>query len=502
MGALREDLKSLLFGDLLAGITVALVLIPQSIAYADLAGMPPHTGLLAAALPAITASFFASSPYLQTGPVALTSLLSFGVLSQLATPATANYISLAASLALFVGVFRVLIGVFHFGQIAYLISQPVLLGFTTAAALLIILSQLPKSLGIDIGDRSVVNGAIYSLSQPQNWFWPAVLIAAISIAIITVGRSLHKLFPGIPLTVGLGLFASTFLPYDGTIVGDFPGFLPRLSLHLPGSSLPSIVLSAFVIALVGFAEPATIARSYSTLDKIPWNANREFISQGMANITAGVAGSFPVGGSFSRTSINRLAGARSRFSGLVTGCAVLAFAPFSHILSNLPTAVLGGIVIAAVLNLIKFQELWRLKAYSLPQACIGWITFFACFFLAPRIDIAILSGIGIAVVHHLRREQQLVIESWFYGNAVHIKPKGVLWFGSIANFESELQHLLRRHKEADQLILHLEGLGRIDLSAAVSLSSIMKTAKESGIEVSIENVPPMAKAWSRRLWRQ
>lgn len=501
MESLKGDLKSIFPGDLLAGVTVALVVIPQSIAYADLAGMPPYTGLLAAALPAIAASFFSSSPYLQTGPVALTSILSFGVLSQLAPPSSANYISLAASLALLVGVFRVLIGVFRFGQIAYLISRPVLLGFTTAAALLIILSQLPKSLGIDIGDRSVVNGAIFCISQPQNWFMPAVLVAALSIAIIAVGRCIHKLFPGIALAVVLGLVASASFSYGGTTVGDIPSILPRLSLHIPWPSLPSIALSAFVIALVGFAEPASIARSYSTLDKIPWNANREFISQGIANITAGAVGGFPVGGSFSRTSINRLAGARSRFSGLITGCTVLAFAPFSHILSNLPTAVLGGIVIAAVLNLISFKELWHLKSYSTPQACIGWVTFFACFLLAPRIDIAILAGIGIAVAHHLRREQRLVIESWFYDNSVHIKPKGVLWFGSIANFETELQHLLNRHREAEKVILHLEGLGRIDLSAAVSLWDIVNTAKESGIEVRIENVPPMAKAWSKRLWR-
>lgn len=232
MESLKGDLKSIFPGDLLAGVTVALVVIPQSIAYADLAGMPPYTGLLAAALPAIAASFFSSSPYLQTGPVALTSILSFGVLSQLAPPSSANYISLAASLALLVGVFRVLIGLFRFGQIAYLISRPVLLGFTTAAALLIILSQLPKSLGIDIGDRSVVNGAIFCISQPQNWFMPAVLVAALSIAIIAVGRCIHKLFPGIALAVVLGLVASASLSYGGTTVGDIPSILPLSLIHI------------------------------------------------------------------------------------------------------------------------------------------------------------------------------------------------------------------------------------------------------------------------------
>jgi SulP family sulfate permease len=120
-------LKSLSLGDILAGISVALVVIPQSLAYAELAGMPAYTGLLAAALPSVTAALFVASPYLQTGPVALTSLLTFGVLSQLATPGTASYMSLAASLALFVGMFRLLIGVLRFGSLAGLVCQPVLL---------------------------------------------------------------------------------------------------------------------------------------------------------------------------------------------------------------------------------------------------------------------------------------------------------------------------------------------------------------------------------------
>ncbi|MDH3604792.1 MAG: SulP family inorganic anion transporter, partial [Candidatus Tectomicrobia bacterium] len=308
--------KSVSLGDILAGISVALVVIPQSLAYAELAGMPAYTGLLAAALPSVTAAFCVSSPYLQTGPVALTSLLTFGVLSQLATPGTADYISLAASLALFVGMFRLLIGVFRFGSIAYLISQPVLIGFTTAAALLILSSQLPKSLGIDAGDRSVVNGALYSLSHPQDWVWPAILIAAASIAIMMLGRRLHNLFPGVLVAVLLGLVVTAFLPYHGATVGNIPSVLPQLTFDFPWTHLPSITLGGFIIALVGFAEPASIARSYATLDKIPWSAHQEFISQGVANITAGLVGGFPVGGSFSRTSVNRLAGAKSPISGL------------------------------------------------------------------------------------------------------------------------------------------------------------------------------------------
>ncbi len=494
--------KHFSLGNLLAGISVAFIVIPQSVAYAELAGMPPYTGLLAAALPSITAAFFVSSPYLQTGPVALTSLLTFGVLTQSAAPGTSDYMALAASLALIVGVFRVLIGVLHMGQLAFLISQPVLQGFTTAAALLIICTQLPKTLGMDSGDRGVIEGAIFSLSRPQDWFTPAVLVALVSIVIILLGRKLHRIFPGTLIVVLLGLAVAGWLPYNGEVLGEIPSVFPSLSLQVPWSNWPSIVLGGLIIALVGFAEPASIARQYAILDKIPWSSNREFISQGVANVTSGLVGAFPVGGSFSRTSINRLAGASSRTSGLITGCAVLAFAPFSHILAQLPTAVLGAVVITAVISLINFKELWHLRVYSRPQAIIGWLTLVACLVLAPRIDIAILLGIGVAVCHHLRREQQLVVDSWIYENVIHIKPKGVLWFGSIANFETKFRHLLSIHREAEGVVIQLEALGRIDLSAAISLSRLVQDAKKTGLAVSLENVPPMAKAWTQRLWKE
>jgi sulfate permease, SulP family len=296
--------------------------------------------------------------------------------------------------------------------------------------------------------------------------------------------------------------STAVLPYDGAMVGDIPSVLPQLTFAFPWAHLPSITLGAFIIALVGFTEPASIARSYATLDKIPWNAHQEFISQGVANITSGLVGGFPVGGSFSRTSVNRLAGAKSRVSGLVTGLCVLAFGPFSSFLSGLPTAVLSAIIIAAVLHLLKFKDLWQLRAYSKPQAYIAWLTFGACLVLAPRIDIAILLGIGISVAHHLRREQRLVINSWFYDSTIHIQPKGVLWFGSISSFESKVQHLLEEHRDADQITLHLEGLGRIDLSAAITLQELIKTAQKAGLKVNFENIPPMAVAWSRRLWQE
>ena len=158
-------------GDIVAGVSVALVALPQSLAYAELAGMPPQYGLFASALPSLLAALFVSSRYLQTGPVALTALLTFGALSGLQEPATADYIELAALLALLVGVVRVLLGFLRLGSVAYLLSEPVLAGFTTGAAILIVSSQIPRTLGVTRGDDGVLTEAAKAITDVGAWHW-------------------------------------------------------------------------------------------------------------------------------------------------------------------------------------------------------------------------------------------------------------------------------------------------------------------------------------------
>ncbi len=486
--------------DLLAGFSVALIAIPQALAYAELAGMPAYTGLYAVAFASIAAAFFASSPYLQTGPIATTSLLTLGVLSQLAEPFSPNYIALAGLLALIVGVIRLIFGIFKMGRIAYLMSQPVLMGFMSAAALLIIASQLPTSLGVNTQSSSILYNLLITVSQPNQWQADAILLSVFTVSLMLLGKKIHPLFPSVLIIVVVGILYSIFLPYSSALVGSIPQGFPSLSLNLPWQALPNLVLGGAVIAIVGFAEAASISRTYATLDRSIWNANKEFISQGAANLASGLFGGFPVGGSFSRSSVNRLAGAKTRWSGLVTGLTVLAFLPFTFLLADLPKAILGAIIIAAVRNLVRLKELWNLKNYSKTQAYIAWISFALTIVLAPRIDLAILIGIAMAIAHHLRREQQVYIDIWIYGSVLHVKPKGVLWFGSSAVVEEKLNEALARHKDATKLDLHLGGLGRIDLSAALMLKRLMADAEKAGLEVELVSVPPMARSWVERVW--
>ena len=391
--------------DLLAGLSVALVLIPQSMAYAKLAGLPPHIGLFASTLPLIAAALCASSPYLQTGPVAMTSLLTLGALTGLARPESADYLALAALLALVVGVTRLLLGVLRLGLVTYLMTDPVVTGFTSAAAILITCSQLPKALGVTAPDGGVLWRAGWSLGHPGDWEFMAILLAAVTMVLVLRGRRIHRFFPGALVAMTGGILCTEVMGYGGPTVGEVPTGLPTLGLDLPWDQLGSVVVAGVVIALVGFAEAASISRVFATEERQRWSADREFISQGLANVAGAVTGAFPVGGSFSRSSLNRLAGARTRWSGLVTGIVVLAFLPFADVLETLPRAVLGGVVIAAVLGLIQPRKLLGLARASTGDGVVTLGTFAATLALAPRVDRAVLVGIMLALAVRARRRR-------------------------------------------------------------------------------------------------
>ena len=478
--------------DLVSGFSVALVLIPQAMAYAELAGLPSRHGLFAAAVAPIAAAFFASSPYLQTGPVALTALLTMGALVPLAPPGSAEYVRLAALLALVVGIARVSVGVLKGGWISYMMSRPMLDGFTSGAAILIVSSQLPGAAGVLAPSGGVLPRAFWTLAHPGSWEAAALVLTAVTVAVIYVGRRIHALVPGVLIATVAGLTFSIVTGYTGPRVGDIPVGLPPLGLDLPWTSLPILVLPGFVIALVGFAETTSISRIYATRERMAWSPDQEFISMGAGNVAAGLFGGFPVGGSFSRSSLNYLSGARTRWSGAATGATVLVFLPFAQILAPLPRAILSAIVIAAAAPLIRLRPLASLWNMSRPQAAVGWITFVLTLWLAPRIEQAVVLGILAAVSVHIWRELKPGVDSWSDARGVHLKPGGVLWFGSAAYLEQVAEERMAQVPEATKLILHLGGLGRIDFTGAQVLKELMDEMEDSGLEVELEGVPEHA----------
>lgn len=488
--------RGLLARDLAAGIAVALVVVPQALAYARVAGMPPIAGLYAAALPPLVAALLASSPYLQTGPTAITSLLTFGALAERAPVGSPEYVELGIALALVVGVIRVALGLLRGGVVAHLMSEPMLMGFVPAAALLIVASQLPAALGAP-AHGGVLEAAGRAVADPAAWHWGALALTAGAAAVVLGGRRLHPWFPAVIVALAGGLLVSAAAGYGGAVVGEVPAGLPPVpALRL--DALPALLLPGTVIAVVGFAEPAAIARAYATRERRRWSADRELVSQGAANLAAALSGGYPVGGSLSRSALNHAAGAATRLSGAVTGLAVLACLPFAAVLEPLPTGVLAAIVITAVLGLIRLRPLAALWRISRPQFAVACTTFALTLLLSPRIEQAVLVGIALSLAVHLVRELSLRLEVEASGGALRIRPVGVLWFATANDLHERMIGLLERHPDAQRVRLELDALGRIDLTGAMTLGHLLDDVRSAGLAVEVHGVPPQARGLLER----
>jgi sulfate permease, SulP family len=484
-------------GDLIAGLSVALILIPQSMAYAQLAGLPPVQGLYAAATAPILAAFAGSSPYLQTGPVAMTSLLTLGALAPLTPAGSTEFVAYAAVLAVVVGVLRLLLGVLRAGAFAYLLSESAINGFLFGGALLIVASQVPSLVEVASASASPLSAAAESLSQPFAWQLAALGLGLATVAFLVLGRRLGPLFPAVPLVAIAGLLVGGLTGYPGELVGEIPTGLPPLTLDLAWSALPQLLLPGVVIAVVGFAEPVAIARRFAAEDRQRWNPDLELIGQGLANVAAGFGGGYPTGGSLSRSSLNRSAGATSRWSGAITGLLVLAALPVADVLSTLPSAVLAGLVITAALPMLDprvFSRQWRL---SRPQAGIAVATLVATLAFAPRIERGVLVGVGLAIAVHLWRELRLHLRTELADDGtLHVRPQGVLYYASAPALQDRLVDIVARHSEARRMVLHLNELGRIDLSGMLTIRAVLD---DLSLPATITDVPEHGRRLVRRV---
>jgi SulP family sulfate permease len=498
----RRKLPRISPNDLIAGFSMALFLVPQSLAYARLAGVPPYVGLYAAALPPLAAAFFASSPYLQTGPTAVTSILAAGGLAVITLPGN-EYVAAAALLALIVGVVRVAIGLLKAGQVVYLMSEPVLRGFMAGAALLIVFSQLPTALGLGTPpSENLIARILWMFGRINEWNVETILIAAVSFVVAAGAPRLHPLLPGVLIATAGGLAYAVSTGYAGALVGEIPSALPRLDLSLPWTSVPLLIVPGIVIALVGFSEAASVARVYAAKQRQRWDPDGDFISQGVANLASGLFGGFPVGGSFSRSGLAHLMGVRTRWMGAVTGITVLALAPFAFVLSALPTAVLAGIVIAAVIRLVRLEPILELWKLSRAQCMVASVTFFMTIVLSPRINDAVVLGILLAIGVHLWREVRVRVTTWTEDAALHVRPEGVLWFGSAQMLEREVLELVAANPDARRLVLHMERLGRVDLTASLVLATLVTDARAAGLETEIIAIHPTTAKALHRVLRQ
>jgi SulP family sulfate permease len=393
----RPDAR-LLRSEAMAGITVGLMVVPQGIAYASLAGMPLITGIYASMLPALIAVLFSASPRLSVGPTALTCLLVSASLTGLAEPGSARWIELAMWLALLSGLLQIALGYLRSGWLLSLVNAPVLMAFTQGAAVLIIGSQLPSLLGLSGGWAGL-------LAQPTIHA-PTLAFGLGATAALLMARWLPKGFPMVLVLVVASSAVSAAIGFEaggGAVIGDLPQGLPGLTLPgWPGwDTLGQLILPTLVITLVSFLETASSARVDSRDQGQRWDREQDLIGHGLGKIASGLSGAFPTSTSFSRSALNRFAGARTGwsvvFSVALVGLALL-FTPALH---HVPMAVLAAIVVVAVQGLIAPRDFLRVWKVSKVEAGIAVVTFAVTVLSAPRLYWGVLTGVVMALSHFL-----------------------------------------------------------------------------------------------------
>jgi sulfate permease, SulP family len=385
-------------GDLAAGLTVGAMLVPQAMAYALLAGLPPEVGLYAATVPVMVYAVFGTSKQLSVGPFALVSLLTASALAPIADEGTAAYLEAAALLALIVGVVHLVVGVSRLGFLANLLSHSVLVGFTAAAAILIAFSQVKHLLGISTASTdSFVDMVPEVFDNVADTHGPTLAVGLVALAALA---GLKRWAPRLPasLLVVIGSVATSRaidLESEGVAVaGNIPASLPSFSVpELSRSLVGDLFATALVISLVGFMGSIAMAKVYGRRHGDEIDPNQELIGIGAANVAAGVFGGYPVTAGMSRTAVNDAAGARTQLASIISAGVVLATIAFlTPLLAALPTAALGAIIIMAVLGLIDVAEIRNIVVVKRSDLIGLGMAFVGTLALGMEL------GIGLAVV--------------------------------------------------------------------------------------------------------
>ena len=493
----------LLRGEAAAGLTVALVMVPQCVAYAGLAGMPLITGLYAGLLPPLVAVLFGSSTRLSVGPAALTCVLTAASLTGLAEPASAQWVMLAVWLTLMSGLIQLALGAGGLGWMLNLVSAPVLMGFTQAAALLIMASQLPALVGM--------KGSAADLLRNPRIDPAALAFGAVSLLLLVLGKRFMPRLPMVLVVMAGAALASNFSGYSayGAIIGSLPAGLP--SLYLPGlpswEVLSALVVPALVISLVSFLETASSAKIEAQRDGKRWNDNQDLVAQGLAKLASAFSGSFPTSTSFSRSAITIYAGARSGWATVATVLFVLlALLLFMPLLYHVPSAVLAAIVIAAVAGLLKPRALPNLWRVDRVEAVTALVTFGVTLLSAPRIYWGVLTGVLMGLAHFLyHRLHPRIIEVGLHPDGslrdrhlwqlpplndqvYALRMDGELDFASASAFERAIIEHLAAHPQVRHVCLFAQPVNRIDATGIEVFGQLRKHLQERGITLHISGI--------------
>lgn len=508
LGELKNP--SVIWKDCIAGLTVALVLIPQSMAYAQLANLPAYYGLYASFLPVIVASLFGSSRQLQTGPVAVVSLMTAAALAPLASTSPEGYLVYAAVLAIAVGVFQLSLGLLRLGVLVEFLSHSVVIGFTNAAAIIIGASQLSKLLGVtaESGHHFYVTIWNVFIEASKNTHIPTLIMGIGSLAIIFGLKRYAPKVPGVLTAVIVTSVISFLIGYEtslgGKVVGNVPAGLPKLAFPDVDMSIALGLFSkAIVIAIVGYMEAISIAKAIAVQTRQRIDANQGLVGQGLGNIISGLSGAYPVAGSFSRSAVNMSAGAKTGFAAIVTGLIVavsLILLYFSQYLYHLPQATLAAVIISAVLNLIRIKQIKYAFRVHNHDGFVAVLTFVLTLVLAPHLEQSIIVGVVLSLglfmyrtMHphisvlsrhadgSLRDAEANILKTC--PNISVLRFEGPLFFASAMYFEEKVLERIAAKPDLKFIIIDAEAITEIDATGEDMLHQLSQRLVALDIEL-------------------
>jgi sulfate permease, SulP family len=494
----------LLKSEAFAGLSVGLMIIPQGVAYAALAGMPLITGIYASLLPALMAVLFSASQRLSVGPTALTAILVSASLGGMATPGSAEWVNLTVWLSLMTGLLQVVLGFARFGWLLNLVSSPVLMAFTQGAGVLIISSQMPAMLGFTQGWSSVITGAGID--------WISLVFGVLTLVLLVLARQWRPTFPTV-LVVVLGAAGASWalgLEASGTaVVGALPQGLPALFVPsvIEWDMFKQLVLPTLVITLVSFLETASSAKVDNDRSGKRWDQDQDLIGQGLAKVASGLCGAFPTSSSFSRSALNLYAGAQSAWATIFSVLVILVILLFfTAVLQPVPQSVLAAIVVAAVLGLIKPRAFVRLYNINRVEAATAVVTFVITLLSAPRLYWGVLAGVVMGLSHFLHtRLHPRIIEVGLHPdgslrdrhlwklpplapNLYALRMDAELDFAAASTLERAVMEHLGQHPNVAHVCLFALPINRIDATGVESLAKLETMLRERGISLHISGM--------------
>lgn len=514
-----EKLKNptILKKDIYAWITVSFVLIPQSMAYAQLAWLPVQIWLYTSFVPVIIASLFGVSAKMITSSITIMSLMTLTALSSFAMPWSEEYIALAPILAFFIWIFYILLWKLRLGILVDFLSHPVTIWFTNAAAIITIISQIPKIFWVD--KWIWINYFFEILSLWENIFtftdFPTLIFWIWSILFLILWRVFLPKKPIVLFLLLLSILISYYIDfnweYGWKIIGNIPAWLPYINLffitdswkYLDFYQLIELFLFAMIIALVWFTQTISVAKYLSYIWQNRLSPNKELISQWIANISSSFFGWYSVAWSLSRTALNIRAGAETWFSWviawLMVGITIIFLTPY---IFYLPIASLWAVIILAVYQMIQFKPLWQAWKIEKQDAVIWIITFIVSIVSVPNIEIWIITGIFLSLflfVYNSIRPK--IVELWYYKDDTYrdielfgLKSSEDIWvyrfdgnmyFANAWYFESSILNFIAQKKNIKYVILDFEWINNIDSTAEKTIVSLTRQLQENNIKVYI-----------------